>query len=1122
MLFKSRYGAYLVLTTMIAATALCFMSSLLQAQTTYVWNTAASGDWDTAGQWTPSGPADGAGNTADLSTQNINGFVDLGMGMNRTIGHIAFGDTDPNGTPAVWTVYDSAIDPNNPRTITLDGNGSTPSITVNRLGEVSPGVNDVLIQDVNLAGSQGFNKEGTGILTLTGPATSITGAVNVNGGTLRLDSLTVPVTGAVFGYAGGAQTISSFNLADGTTLEYLSLNDASIDNISVAAGAAATIQTGTNNLNMGNVTGAGIGQGSTVNVNLFDDGNTYSLEGTWSGLDTVNFVGQDAAGNSFVRMRANSGNPAFNLGSFVDTAVNLDNANLVVRSYSHGGDVLLGSLSGTATATLSGGNSTGAGGSAPTYIIGSLDTNTEFAGTVFGGGGGGNDEGMTLIKVGTGTLTLSGTFTGTFISGSQANISWQGGVVKAKEGTLALTNTLTSIPGGYDSYSTVIDVAAGATLDVSGTSTTFSTSALQDVRGGGTIEGPYNHDEGRLRPGDVAVNDADTDLTALSTPAAGTLTFNGSLSFNGGDIAYDMDTTPAGTNDLVSVTGTASVAGGGTVSPNFLNGAPAVGLTYTVLTASSGISDSPAGWTVNWFGRGTAPTVFKSGDGNSLQFTTTDVAAVGIVTWTGVNSGDWDVQSATTNNWLLSGSPDDFFQGDHVTFPESGVTNYAVNITQNVSPSSMLVDSTTDYSFASTGGVIQGSGTFIKRGTSTLTMQFNNGFSGAATIERGTADVGAFGGALGTGSLTLGDGTPGGGGTLFTTANSVTNSSLVIANGDNTIRSDNGTVFFVPALSGSGNLTFASNDDRLRVDLGTVDPAFSGNVTFGVHPDPDPNSPQTMWVRINGAGNDFPMAAVTLVGGAELVNRAGSGTVVTIELGALTGDNTTLLTPLGGGSSSPGTNWVIGALNAPTEFAGVIQDGGEGFPDPNSLAQGHVTKVGTAELILSGANTYTGDTTVMDGTLSITSPYLADGADVYLTTGSIFDLDFGSLATIDTVDELFIDGVPQDTGTWGRSGSGADHESDLFDGDGLLMVSTFSGIPGDFDMDNDVDGDDFLLWQRNPGIGLLSDWEANYGFQGLQAAQSAASSAVPEPTSGLLAALGLALAWSAGRRRRSA
>ena len=64
--------------------------------------------------------------------------------------------------------------------------------------------------------------------------------------------------------------------------------------------------------------------------------------------------------------------------------------------------------------------------------------------------------------------------------------------------------------------------------------------------------------------------------------------------------------------------------------------------------------------------------------------------------------------------------------------------------------------------------------------------------------------------------------------------------------------------------------------------------------------------------------------------------------------------------------------------------------------------------------------------------------------------------------------------------------------------------------PGDFDRDGDVDGNDFLVWQRDPNVGNLTDWETNYGSPPLVAP----SIAVPEPsTTGalMLAFLGLSL-----------
>ena len=1093
--------------------ATCCVATVAQAQTTYVWNTNGSGSWDTASNWTPSGPADGAMNTADFTSHDVTGFYDIGLTADRTLGHIVVGDTD-NGvtTPGVYDLFDADGDTNiDTRTITLDNGASKPTITVGQLGVVNPGTDNFdsfYLLDVSLAGTNGFNKEGDGILTLSGPMNTISGDVNINGGTLRLDSLKFADTTGQFSWGNtGTQTISSFNLADGTTLDLQiesSVTNNGFNTINVAANATATLQAGTDNLFLGNVTGAGTGQGSNLNVNMDDDGNTYTLDGSWNGFDSVAFTGEDSAGVSNIRLRANGG--GFDFNSFGDTAVTLNNTNAFARPFSHGGRILMGSLSGDATGSISGGNGGINGATAPTYVVGALNTNTEFAGVINGAGGGAGAVGLFFEKVGTGTLTLSGSFNGTFVDPDQGDDGEKGGVFRVSEGTVALTNTFDNIAGGVGTTNTVIDVAADATLDVSGvTSATFSTSALQEVRGSGTIVGPYNHDEGDLRPGDVAGPDGgpvfdDGPLVHTSVATAGTLNFTGNLEFNGGNINFDMDNTPAGTNDLIDVTGTASVAGGGTISPNFLNGAPLAGEVYTVVSTTGGISDSPSGWTVNWFGRGTAPTVSVSGDGNDLQFTTTDVAAVGAVVWVGDESTTWDVQSATETNWTLSGNPDVFFQGDNTTFNDTA-TSFTVDIAENVSPTSVTVNnSTNDYTFNNNGGGIVGTGTFLKQGSGTLTMQISNSFSGDATIEQGNVDIGGANGALGTGNLTMAAAT-GNTATVTATGNGLTNSGLVLEStngfGTNTLQLEGGAgpgnQFGVPTPSGTGSLVITSTVNDRWVGLGDTS-GLNGFLTIGG----DGVTSTSMTIRINGFTTDLSGVALTLQNGAVMGPQTGSSSTLVVEIGALTGDATNSLTGFIGGGSAPGTVYEIGHVNDNADFAGTITDAGATITG--------VRKVGSGTQILSGANTYTGDTEVEGGTLSITSDFLADGADVYLTTGAILDLDFGDLAIIDTIDALFFDGASQAVGTWGRIGSGADNESAFLTGDGLLMVSTLEALAGDFDNDGFVDGTDFLLWQRNPAVGSLQDWQDNYGT-GTNA--QANTSAVPEPSAALLIVCGL-------------
>jgi hypothetical protein len=66
------------------------------------------------------------------------------------------------------------------------------------------------------------------------------------------------------------------------------------------------------------------------------------------------------------------------------------------------------------------------------------------------------------------------------------------------------------------------------------------------------------------------------------------------------------------------------------------------------------------------------------------------------------------------------------------------------------------------------------------------------------------------------------------------------------------------------------------------------------------------------------------------------------------------------------------------------------------------------------------------------------------------------------------------------------------------------LKTAYEGLPGDFDFDQDVDGDDFLAWQRNHSVGNLSNWQENFGTSNDVPAVTEA----PEPSSLILIAIG--------------
>ncbi|MEO2046148.1 MAG: PEP-CTERM sorting domain-containing protein [Pirellulales bacterium] len=92
----------------------------------------------------------------------------------------------------------------------------------------------------------------------------------------------------------------------------------------------------------------------------------------------------------------------------------------------------------------------------------------------------------------------------------------------------------------------------------------------------------------------------------------------------------------------------------------------------------------------------------------------------------------------------------------------------------------------------------------------------------------------------------------------------------------------------------------------------------------------------------------------------------------------------------------------------------------------------------------------------------------------------------------------------------GNPGTGLKYESQYFTDQ--VLIEIIATLPGDFNLDGDVDGHVFLKWQRGESPLPLStadrsDWEANFGAI---APISVFSIAVPEPSTTFLLMLGMA------------
>jgi autotransporter-associated beta strand protein len=523
------------------------------------------------------------------------------------------------------------------------------------------------------------------------------------------------------------------------------------------------------------------------------------------------------------------------------------------------------------------------------------------------------------------------------------------------------------------------------------------------------------------------------------TNSPGTLTIASGLTLQGGTInEFDLSDDVSGTiktNDRLNVVGNLTLLGTNRLVIAKLDGTLPPGV-YPLITYSGALSGSINNLTLS--GLQGIPVVLTNPPGQ-IALVVKSFRDPAAIVWTGGSGGNaWDLLASS--NWLNGTLKDQFAPNDSVRFDNVGTSNLTVNLSGDLSPSNIVVDSTANYTFTggggisgmtgltktnsgtltvnalnntftgktvvaggmlvvpeldavgfpsplgnppagsanlvlsgnatlrvtgtsftdrglmlnagtnvldvptggnqvSIGGVIIGAGALQKNGSGTLALNGINGYVGGTIIKAGNISLGGGGAnqyGLGAGLVTLDGGTL----TMFSETASYDTcywNLLVPAGSTGTIYTDDRCNLY-GSLTGGGTLNF--NVYYVRTELDGDWSAFTGLINVGT----------------DSGGGDFRLGNSYGYGNAtvNLGNRISAYhlSAGSVAIGALTGSTLARMS---------GAQWVVGAKNTDTSFAG-------------SILGNALTKVGTGTLTLTGnTNTYSGGTTISGGTLEIGS-----------------------------------------------------------------------------------------------------------------------------------------------------
>jgi uncharacterized repeat protein (TIGR02543 family) len=459
----------------------------------------------------------------------------------------------------------------------------------------------------------------------------------------------------------------------------------------------------------------------------------------------------------------------------------------------------------------------------------------------------------------------------------------------------------------------------------------------------------------------------------------------------------------------------------GGLAPNPASKMATIGAAYGTLATTTKSGDSFQGWWTGTGGTGTEVTVATPVN-NTANHTLH-------AKWLAVPPGViyWDNSGGTANDW---GS-----LANWSTFP-GGANPSAIPGTSDVA------------AFSATP--IQGT-------AQTVNLNANRDVQGLSVLAGVTANTTLQGGGANR-TLTIGSGgiTKNGPGVLTIgsgTANQ--NVNLILAGNQSIANNNTGNININNTVAGTGSPTLTNNGTGGYVGMGTLQSTvgrivqdsatstlglrannvnFTGNVeilkgtlSIGTHANNLGTSAGQL--ILGGSGTDAatldindnagtvtfaakPIVLGTTSGTLTIRHRDDSGTNTHTLTGGISGTNDLTIETVGGDDK---LNFNTGGINN----AGTLTHIGTGAGDLtiNSVIGSNVTDViqdsATSSMVLTGNNSYSGDTLVKAGTLAVNGNAIPDASSLKITPGGLVN----PSGTTETVGTLFFDGVQQAAGT---------------------------------------------------------------------------------------------------------